>query len=116
MVYQRTPEEEEERACPFCGQMVLTDGDPREVCDCIKAAHFRALCEALDSYCGEDCDGVADFKPVPGAVMEALRIIAEQVAHGALGTVAAELPDGSTVKIGARKVSRRITVKAEQAI
>lgn len=33
--------------CPFCGQAVMEDGDPREHCDCGDAEQWRAAKKSL---------------------------------------------------------------------
>lgn len=116
MIFQRIPENEdgEERAYPFCGQvqMVEEGQKPELVCDCHGSAAWRALVEAIEEYCGEDCGEISEeFKPVSGAALDAMRSIAGFIARGAIGGVALEI-GGSTVRIG-RKVSRKVSVKAE---
>lgn len=107
---------EEEKICPFCGQVVMTDENPMDYCDCDKAIFYRVIADAIEDFCGEDCEKEStEFKPVDDEVMAALKAIAAFRAKGLVLSVKIALPDGTLLNIGG-KVSRSVSVKAEKTV
>lgn len=100
-----------EKTCPYCGQEVMDDGDPRCSCGCYRARKFRAILNAL----GEQSGNAAPMREINEDVMEGLQLFAHLIcAHKVVG-IAATLADGTTVKIG-EKVSRTKRIKYEKKV
>ena len=103
--------EEYEGACPYCGQTVLDEGDPRLSCGCYKARKYRKILDALD----EQSERAAPMKEIDENVMNGLRIFADLICAHKVDGITATLADGTTVKIDA-KVSRTKRIKYEKKV
>lgn len=111
----------EERACPYCGQLIMCeDGtDPRRLCRCADAVRFAAAEETLDDMetlldelFGDGCDEISkSFIPVGEKEMSALNHVLVLVAGGLFAKANITLADGSVCTIKGDKVERKLTIK-----
>lgn len=107
---------EEYRGCPFCGQAVMGEGDPAELCTCRGAMKYRKIVKAINDYCGPKCARQSkEFTACTEEQIAGLRGLASFVCAEVFDSAAVVLTDGSKVRIGG-KVSRSVNVKRESKV
>lgn len=102
---------EDGRSCPYCGQEIMTDDDPRMSCGCAAARKYRKIITALDKQ-----SGLAEpMRPIDDNILDVLRQCADLICDHMISSITAKLWDGTTVVIGA-KVSRSARLKVEEKV
>ncbi len=111
--------------CPFCGQAVMEDGDPREHCDCGDAGQWRDAKAVLDKmhlliakYFGGDCRDVEpSWNPVNAAMYDWLKECARTVVFmDSCEKITVKIDDTSTAEISYGKVARKMNLKREEKV
>ena len=109
-------EKETYRGCPFCGQAVMGEGNPEEICPCRRAVRFQKMARAIENYCGEKCGKFSrEFQPCTEEQIAGLRGLASFICAEEYMSAAVSLPDGSKVLLGS-KVARALNVKREEKV
>ena len=109
-------EKETYRGCPFCGQAVMGEGNPEEICTCDDAVRYQKIIRTIDAYCGTKCPRLSkEFRMCTENQIAGLRGLASFICAEEYMSASVSLPDGSTVKIGS-KVSRAVNVKREEKV
>ena len=111
----------EERACPYCGQLIMCEEgtDPRRLCRCAEAVKYAAAEEViedmetlLEELFGGKCSQCSkSFIPVGENEMSALNHVLVLVAGGLFTKANITLADGSVCTIKGDNVQRKITIK-----
>ena len=112
---------DEFKTCPFCGQQIITDRDPQDVCKCEGAQKYREreenaqrLRSAVFQLFGEDCDKVNEsYSPVTTDQLECLLFAARAVATSPIDRISMTLENGDGVKITARGVERNKKINSK---
>lgn len=102
---------EESRSCPYCGQQLITDDDPRLVCACKPARKYRKILTALDMQ----SSFAEPMRPIDDNVLNVLHQCADLICDHLVDGITAKLADGTTVVIGA-KVLRSVRLKVEEKV
>ena len=110
----------ETKACPFCGQAVITDEDPRDVCECEGAFNYRKhelvfgrLRSAALKLFGENCKDVdVSYEPVTTDQLDGILIAASIVAHNQIDKISMTLESGDSVRISQTGVERTKKIKS----
>lgn len=111
---------DEIKGCPFCGQAVITDGDPRDACNCEGATNYRKreqvyarLRSAAIKLFGEDCRDVdVSYEPVTTDQLDGILKAADIVAHNQIDKLSMTLENGEGVKLSPAGVERTKKIKA----
>lgn len=114
---------EETKMCPFCGQGVITDEDPRDICGCEDAFNYRKreqvfgrLHSAAVKLFGEDCKDVdVSYEPVTTDQLEGILKAAQIVAHNGINKISMTLESGDTLRISPSGVERTKKIKQTMA-
>lgn len=111
----------EEKACPFCGQLIMCAPDvkPERLCRCADAVRFAADEETLEDMqdllkelFGDKCQECSkSFIPVGEPEMSALNHVIVLVSAGLFTKVVITLQDGSQCIVKKDAVTRKITIK-----
>lgn len=111
----------EEKACPFCGQLIMCGHDvkPERLCRCADAVRYAADAETLedmqtllDELFGENCpDCSKSFIPVGPEELSALNHVIVLVSAGLFTKAVITLQDGSQCIVKKDAVTRKITIK-----
>lgn len=89
-----------DEACPYCGQEVMGEGDPRLLCGCHGAVKFRRIVSALKgTWAADTQDEDEDTE-----LLACFTLIAHNICLKKIDSAALKLADGAVLKIG-RKVS-----------
>ena len=109
-------EKETYRGCPFCGQAVMGEGNPEEICSCRRAVRFQKMARAIENYCGEKCGKFSrEFQPCTEEQIAGMRGLASFICAEEYLSASVSLPDGSKVLLGS-KVARALNVKREEKV
>lgn len=114
-------EELEQKACPFCGQLILCGHDvrPERLCKCADAVRYAADAESLeqmetllDELFGENCQNCSkSFVPVGDEEMSALNHVIVLASAGLFSKAVITLQDGSQCIVKGDGVTRKLTIK-----
>ena len=109
-------EKETYKGCPFCGQAVMGEGNPEEICTCRRAVRFQKMARAIENYCGEKCGKFSrEFQPCTEEQIAGMRGLASFICAEEYMSASVSLPDGSKVLLGS-KVARALNVKREEKV
>jgi len=104
------------RGCPFCGQAVMGEGNPEEICTCRDAVRYQKIIRTIDNYCGPKCSRFSkEFRECTENQIAGLRGLASFICAEEYVSAQVHLPDGSVVRLGP-KVSRSLNVKREEKV
>lgn len=111
----------EEKACPYCGQLIICgpDVDPRRRCRCADAVRYSASAEtledmetALEERFGDNCaETDKSFVPCAENEFSGLHHAVVLVAAGLFEKASITLQDGSVCAIKKDSVQRKLTIK-----
>lgn len=114
-----------DHVCPFCGQAVMEDGDPREHCDCPDADRFRkrlmlmdGMRIAMDKYFGPFCSEFEpSWLPVDPAMYDWLtECVRTVVFMESCDKITVKIGDGSTAEISEGRIVRKMNLKREEKL
>lgn len=109
-------EKETYRGCPFCGQAVMGEGNPEEICTCRDAVRYQKMIRTIDNYCGAKCQRYSkEFRPCTEEQIAGMRGLASFICAEEYTSASVSLPDGSKVHLGS-KVARALNVKREEKV
>lgn len=114
-------EDLEQKACPFCGQLILCGHDvkPERLCKCAEAVRYAADAESLEEMetllydlFGENCQECSkSFIPIGEEELSALNHVIVLVSAGLFSKAVITLQDGSQCTVKPETVTRKITIK-----